>query len=328
MAIAMQYGSRGLVSNQSSTNVLFKGTIDDSNSVTLELPAGGIFELFTAEYNASTDAYRGHRLIIIKTPEESVYGTTACAYANAEASSNSGVTITYNNDSTITLAQSSPTYNVKYVVRTVAMKIGNPTSVVSEAEAARDAAQAAASDASDYADAALASANAAQTASGHYPKVENGYWYVWDTVNNTWMNTNVKATGTTPSFSIGNVTTGAAGTNASASITGTDENPVLNLTIPRGQLGNLIIVSNVTVQTTDWALSGVPISADFTYEATITVNGADASMVPEAVFSADDAMSGNFAPILQSASNAVIIYAKAVPSGAITIPTIMIHVGT
>ena len=45
-------------------------------------------------------------------------------------------------------------------------------------------------------------------------------------------------TGETPSFSIGTVTTGAAGSDASASITGTDEEPVLNLTIPQGLKGD------------------------------------------------------------------------------------------
>ena len=40
-----------------------------------------------------------------------------------------------------------------------------------------------------------------------------------------------------PQLSIGSVTTGAAGTNASASITGTSPNFKLNLTIPRGNTG-------------------------------------------------------------------------------------------
>ena len=46
-------------------------------------------------------------------------------------------------------------------------------------------------------------------------------------------------TGATPAFSIGTVTTGAPGTNASATITGTDAAPVLNLTIPRGNTGEI-----------------------------------------------------------------------------------------
>ena len=46
------------------------------------------------------------------------------------------------------------------------------------------------------------------------------------------------ATGATPNISIGTVTTGEPGTNASASIGGTVENPVLNLSIPRGMPGD------------------------------------------------------------------------------------------
>lgn len=44
-------------------------------------------------------------------------------------------------------------------------------------------------------------------------------------------------TGATPAFSVGTVTTGEPGTQASANITGTAEEPVLNLTIPRGNTG-------------------------------------------------------------------------------------------
>lgn len=44
-------------------------------------------------------------------------------------------------------------------------------------------------------------------------------------------------TGATPRITIGTVTTGAPGTRAAASFTGTAENPVLSLTIPQGQPG-------------------------------------------------------------------------------------------
>lgn len=47
--------------------------------------------------------------------------------------------------------------------------------------------------------------------------------------------------GMTPSFSIGTVTTGEPGTPASAEVTGTDANPVLNLTIPQGADGDATI---------------------------------------------------------------------------------------
>lgn len=44
-------------------------------------------------------------------------------------------------------------------------------------------------------------------------------------------------TGATPKLTMGTVTTGAAGTQASASFSGTAEKPVLNLVIPRGNTG-------------------------------------------------------------------------------------------
>ena len=46
------------------------------------------------------------------------------------------------------------------------------------------------------------------------------------------------ADGVTPNISIGTVTTGAAGTNASATISGTTPNLTLNLTIPKGDKGD------------------------------------------------------------------------------------------
>lgn len=45
--------------------------------------------------------------------------------------------------------------------------------------------------------------------------------------------------GPTPDISIGTVTTGAAGSQAEATMTGTPERPVLNLTIPRGDPGEV-----------------------------------------------------------------------------------------
>lgn len=45
-------------------------------------------------------------------------------------------------------------------------------------------------------------------------------------------------TGSTPNIGIGTVTTGEPGTSASASMSGTTDNPLLNLTIPRGMPGD------------------------------------------------------------------------------------------
>ena len=45
-------------------------------------------------------------------------------------------------------------------------------------------------------------------------------------------------TGATPDIQIGTVTTGAAGSQAAATMTGTPEHPLLNLTIPKGDKGD------------------------------------------------------------------------------------------
>ena len=56
----------------------------------------------------------------------------------------------------------------------------------------------------------------------------------------TWTSESIRgATGATPNLTIGTVITGAAGTPASAEITGTAEDPVLNLTIPKGADGDV-----------------------------------------------------------------------------------------
>lgn len=56
----------------------------------------------------------------------------------------------------------------------------------------------------------------------------------------TWTSESIRgATGATPNLTIGTVTTGAAGTPASAEIAGTAEDPVLNLTIPKGADGDV-----------------------------------------------------------------------------------------
>ena len=110
----------------------------------------------------------------------------------------------------------------------------------------------------------------------HYPQVIDGTWHVWNALTESWVDTEVPATGpagrgitgvsqnedytltltftdnttwttptpvrgatgATPNLTIGTVTTGAAGSSAAASITGTAENPVLSLTIPQGLKGD------------------------------------------------------------------------------------------
>ena len=81
--------------------------------------------------------------------------------------------------------------------------------------------------------------------SGKAPIVgANGNWWTWDDDTEAYEDSGEQAQGpegdpgATPDISIGTVTTGAAGSPAAASMTGTAEAPVLNLTIPQGIQGN------------------------------------------------------------------------------------------
>lgn len=75
-------------------------------------------------------------------------------------------------------------------------------------------------------------------------------------------------------LSIGTVTTGEAGTQANATITGQSPNQILNLTIPKGDKGepgqNASITSvTINILTTQW--SALSDSSPYTYSATVTV---------------------------------------------------------
>ena len=111
--LIMKYGNSGVAGGNNS-DMVYSGVVDDSNTDDLVFESSSIYVLYTKEYNASTGAYRGHRGVLIATPEEGV--TAAVGHTTFGASSNSGVTITYNNDGTVTIARSSATYAVKYAV--------------------------------------------------------------------------------------------------------------------------------------------------------------------------------------------------------------------
>ncbi len=85
----------------------------------------------------------------------------------------------------------------------------------------------------------------------HYPKVIDGFWYTWDEASEEWISTDVPATGekgdpgekgdtgATPNLTAGEASTLPAGSDVTISITGTAENPVLNIGIPKGDPGEL-----------------------------------------------------------------------------------------
>ena len=83
-----------------------------------------------------------------------------------------------------------------------------------------------------------------------YPVVIEGYWCVWDEETQQYVSTGAKAKGDkgdpgdpgapgmTPNLSVGTVSTLQPGSDVTFTITGTAENPVVNVGIPQGAKGD------------------------------------------------------------------------------------------
>lgn len=84
-----------------------------------------------------------------------------------------------------------------------------------------------------------------------------------------------------------------------------------------------ISFSNKTIATSAWASDST--YRDYPYKATITCSGATADMFPYVEFSEADAQSNLFFEGAASGSNSVTVYASAIPSATITIPTITFY---
>lgn len=80
------------------------------------------------------------------------------------------------------------------------------------------------------------------------------------------------------------------------------------------------IFSGVSVAASAWASDST--YAAYPYTASIACSGVTASYVPEVVFGAVEAASGNFAPVALSGSGTVKIYAATKPTAAITVQSI------
>ena len=84
-----------------------------------------------------------------------------------------------------------------------------------------------------------------------------------------------------------------------------------------------LIFTNTVIQTTQFAEDTT--YEDFPYKVVIGLSDAvTPSMLPEVIFGAVDASSGVFAPVVDSVTGGVIIYASEVPEAAVTIPTIIL----
>lgn len=84
-----------------------------------------------------------------------------------------------------------------------------------------------------------------------------------------------------------------------------------------------LIFTNTVIQTTQFVADTT--YEDFPYKVVIGLSDSvTPSMLPEVIFGAVDASSGVFAPVVDSVTGGVIIYASEVPEAAVTIPTIIL----
>jgi len=128
MPIAMQYGSGDYTANNISVsggaaptgpqmayvsgNTLADGTTTD----TFTPVAGCAYVLYSVEYAHSSKTFRGAHIRYITAPQADKFGSEACNVGGIYGSSASGITITANNNSTVSISQTSSTYDVKYVI--------------------------------------------------------------------------------------------------------------------------------------------------------------------------------------------------------------------
>ena len=113
-----------------------------------------------------------------------------------------------------------------------------------------------------------------------------------------------------------------AGLDSSGNLTDSGKKPgdFANASHAHAGYAEVKIFSGVSVAASAWASDGT--YAAYPYAASIACPGVTASHVPEVVFGATEAASGNFAPVALSGSGMVKIYAATKPTAAITVQSI------
>ena len=120
-----------------------------------------------------------------------------------------------------------------------------------------------------------------------------------------------------------NVTAGHfAGLDSSGNLTDSGKKPgdFANASHAHAGYAEAKIFSGVSVAASAWVSDST--YAAYPYAASIACPGVTASHVPEVVFGATEAASGNFAPVALSGSGTVKIYAATKPTAAITVQSI------
>ena len=113
-----------------------------------------------------------------------------------------------------------------------------------------------------------------------------------------------------------------AGLDSSGNLTDSGKKPgdFANASHAHAGYAEVKIFSGVSVAASAWVSDST--YAAYPYAASITCPGVTASHVPEVVFGATEAVSGNFAPVALSGSGTVKIYAATKPTAAITVQSI------
>ena len=113
-----------------------------------------------------------------------------------------------------------------------------------------------------------------------------------------------------------------AGLDSSGNLTDSGKKPgdFANASHAHAGYAEVKIFSGVSVAASAWVSDST--YAAYPYAASIDCPGVSASHVPEVVFGATEAASGNFAPVALSGSGTVKIYAATKPTAAITVQSI------
>ena len=113
-----------------------------------------------------------------------------------------------------------------------------------------------------------------------------------------------------------------AGLDSSGNLTDSGKKPgdFANASHAHAGYAEVKIFSGVSVAASAWVSDST--YAAYPYAASIACSGVTASYVPEVVFGATEAASGNFAPVALSGSGTVKIYAATKPTAAITVQSI------
>nr|DAW48670.1 MAG TPA: tailspike protein [Caudoviricetes sp.] len=231
---------------------------DDGKSITLTEDPARVLPLAQEAYaqtQAQAQSAAASATAAAKS-EDSAFESAGVAGNSAQYASLSAASAAENAELTSGYKQEALTAKADATASATNAKASEANAKISEnnAEASKEAAQSAATTASNFANASRSSANEARTYRDNAKNYSENVNVFIPSVSSagvlSWTNkagltnpasVNIKGakgdTGTAASITIGSVTTGAAGSNASVTNSGTASNAVLNFMLPRGKDG-------------------------------------------------------------------------------------------